>query len=54
VGEMYLTGGQYQTGKVELSQWERKMNYAGFLKPKNGEIIKIEIKTILNILILSF
>ena len=51
---MCFTGKQHQTDKVELSQWKGGMNLAAFLKPKNAEIIKIEIKTILSLLILGF
>jgi len=51
---MYLRAKLYQIDSLELPQWEGERSIGLFLSKKNEEIIKIEINTVLTLLILSF
>jgi hypothetical protein len=52
--DMYLRAKLYQIDSLELPQWEGERSIGLFLSKKNEEIIKIEINTVLTLLILSF
>jgi hypothetical protein len=51
---MYLRAKHYQIGSLELPQWEGKRIIRLLSNKKVKEIIKMEINTVLTLLILSF